>query len=248
MRSPDRRPTPSRSCQVRRRIGRRLPRRPALRHVGRSSSGRKWSSTSAHGSGRSRSRRRFRRQRPRRPPGRARRAPIKAALLDQRTHRGASKTSTWTRRCGVHGFIRREARSLDTRRGVQALTAASGARSSTAFARQGSTLRDYALPTAAQGRCRTSSRSTAAPASRATAAARRSRRSGSPAAARGTARPASRRRSTPRAARRAGRHRRGGEARSSRRSGGRRSGSAAPSSCPSGRAAFRPEVQGHRRC
>ena len=148
----------------------------------------------------------------------------------------ASGTSTSTRRSGARGSIRCDPRRASTATSCAGCTTRIRAALEHGIARQGSTLRDYALPDGSRAaRCRTSSRCTAAAASRATAAARRSRSHASAVAARGSARPASRRRLRRRGARRAGRRGRGARARCSRRSARRRSGSAARSSRPSGR-------------
>src|SRR5581483_6334506 len=135
-----------------------------------------------------------------------RRAPIKAALLDQRSRSTASSSGASTRRSARRS--RRGSRGRGRRSGT------------TAF------------PTASPEPCSTSSRCTGGAASRATGAGRRSRSRASAAAAPGSARRVSRERARlrRRGARRAGRLGRGARARCSRRSGGRRSGSAAPSS------------------
>ena len=167
-----------------------------------------------------------------------RRAPVKAAILDQRTLAGVGNIyadeALW--RARIHPL--REARSLDGRE-VQALYRGIRRALQHGIARQGSTLRDYALPDGGSGEMQHEFRVYGrAGLSRATAAGRRSRRSASPAAARGTARcastlpPSAWRQPRPRAARRARRRARGGGAPCSRRSAGRRSRSAGRSSYP----------------
>ena len=74
---------------TRRRIGRRLPRRAPLRHVAPARAGRARAVPRRARSARSRSTRASPRAAPRRSASRRRRAPIKAALLDQRTLAGA---------------------------------------------------------------------------------------------------------------------------------------------------------------
>ena len=80
-------PVPARGCQVRRRIGRRLPRRPPVRHVAPPRAGRGRAVPRRARRARSRSRRRSARATSRRG-SRGRRAPVKAAILDQRTVAG----------------------------------------------------------------------------------------------------------------------------------------------------------------
>ena len=105
-----------------------------------------------------------------------RRAPLKAALLDQRTLAGLGNIyvdeALWYAR--LHPL--RPAGSLD-RDELRRLHRAIRKALELGIARQGSTLRPTGCPTAARARCRRSSRPTAAWTSRATAAARRSTRS-----------------------------------------------------------------------
>ena len=159
-----------------------------------------------------------------------RRAPIKAALLDQRTVAGLGNIyvdeALW--RAEIHPL--RVAGALDddeiarlTRAVKAALKAGSHAR-----ARVSATTRPLTEDVAA---CRIASASTAAKDNRVRVAERRSTRSAPPVAARGTAPPASdSTRLRPRPPRRAVRRARAARARRSRRSACRRSRSAGPSS------------------
>ena len=178
---------PPRCCHARRRIGRRLPRRPAVRHVAPARAVRGGQRTSTRASAASRSTTAYR-----------------ARDLAERLRQAAGAGQGGDPR-PAHGRRRREHLR---RRGALARAhppADAGARRSTAdevralhrgirraleagIARQGSTLRDYALPDGSRGgdagrvqglRPRR--------ASRASAAGRRSTRSAPPAAARGTA-------------------------------------------------------------
>ena len=189
--SPGRRPAHACCCQARRRVGRHVPRRSALRHVapGRAVRARH---VPRGAPGRGAARRGFT------PAALAarlanRRAPLKAALLDQRTRRGPREH---LRR---RGALARPPPSAQTRgqprhrRDPRApprhpRRAPHGHRPP---GRDAPRLR--ASRRRAAARCSTSSRSTAARASRATAAARRSRRRAPAGAARGTARRVSRR-------------------------------------------------------
>jgi hypothetical protein len=107
-----------------------------------------------------------------------RRAPLKSALLDQRTL------------AGLGNIYVDEARSNGTSCG--GCTARSGRRWSSASAARARRSPTTGCRTARPGRCSTSSAPTVAPASRATVAARRSRRRRSQAGGRGSARAASR--------------------------------------------------------
>ena len=131
-----------------------------------------------------------------------RRAPLKAALLDQRTVAGLGNIyvdeALW--RAQLHPL--RPAGTLDADE-LARLTKAIRDALRAGIARQGASLRDYSTPDGGAGARRSGSACTAAKGSRARAAERRSTRSAWVGGAPGTAPIASVR---PRAARRAGRH------------------------------------------
>ena len=238
--SPGRRPAHACCCQARRRIGRRLPRRPALRHVAARSNpasstrylaARLGDEPLGRGFGPAGARRRARGP-ARAAEGGAARPAHGRGPREHLRRRGALARADPPAATGARA--RRPTRSARS----TARFARRSAWASPARARRCATTRS---PTAGAGRCSTSSGSTAARASRATAAARRSRRRAPAAAGRGTAPPASGATAdlgrAARAARPAGRRGRAARARCSRRSARRRRGSAAPSSRRSDRAA-----------
>ena len=240
-REPRRRSVPPCCCQLRRRIGRRLPRRPALRHLAAARAGR------ARAVPRRAARRRAAR-RARSPPRAlgarlaSRRAPVKAALLDQRTRR---RHREHLRRRGALARAhpsaapgRRASTSDEVRRAAPRDPRRARARASPGRARRSATT---ALPDGSRGAMQDEFKVYGRD-GRAVRPLRHADREdrASAAAARGTARRCQRR-STPASggeqlvelARRG----RGARARCSRRSARRRSGSAAPSSRRSARAA-----------
>ncbi len=119
-----------------------------------------------------------------------RKAPIKAALLDQRTLAGLG-TSTSTKRSGARASTRCDRPASSTPPSSARSAPRSPSHSRPASPGRGRRSATTASPTGRAAACRSASRSTAAGESRAPAAARRSTRSASRAAGRGTARPAS---------------------------------------------------------
>ena len=148
-------------CQARRRIGRRVPRRAALRHVAAARAGRGSSRTSERGSATSRSATAFTAARSRaRLAGR--RAPVKAALLDQRTVAGVGNIyadeALW--RARIHPLrAGGHARADEVARAARAASAPRSAPGSSGRARRCATT---GTPDGGRGGCSTSSRSTAA--------------------------------------------------------------------------------------
>ena len=144
-----------------RRIGPRLPRRPPVRDVAPARARRARAVPRRAARAASRSTRAFRAARPRRAPREAARA---GQGGDPRSAHAspASGTSTPTRRSGAPASTRcREARDLDARE-MRALHRQIRRALELGIARQGATLRDYALPDGEPpAGCRTSSRSTA---------------------------------------------------------------------------------------
>ena len=136
-----RRPAPARCRQTRRRIGRRLPRRPPLRHVA-AARARRARAVPRGKLGERAARRAFTARRSAELANR--RAPIKAALLDQRTLAGMGNIyvdeALW--RARIHPL--RPARELD--RASSGPARGDPRALEPGIARQGSTLRDYRLP------------------------------------------------------------------------------------------------------
>ena len=144
------RPSPASCCQTRRRIGRRLPRRPPLRHVARSLEPDELEPYLAARLGRSRSGRASRRR------GSGSGSPAGARRSRRRSSTSArspaSGTSTSTRRSGGRASTRCGRRASFDQAELRALHRGIRAALEAGIARQGATLRDYRTPDGGSGR------------------------------------------------------------------------------------------------
>ena len=135
---------------ARRRIGRRLPRRPAVRHVAaaRARRGRRLPRRATRARA---ARAGVSRARPRGRGSPQRRAPVKAAILDQRTRR--RRREHLRRRGALARAHPPAARGAEPRRRARCRRSTAAIRRALelGIARQGSTLRDYALPDGSPG-------------------------------------------------------------------------------------------------